>query len=414
LSHLFSERTAEHGKPVLEAMHIVLGALEDLGVEGFLAYGTLLGAVRDQDFIGHDSDADLGYVSSHSEPVRVIAESFKLQRRLQEMDFEVRRYSGLAFKIVVREADGAKRGLDVFGGFMREGHLFLMGEVGHPFEREWIYPRATALLAGERFPVPADPEQLLQVMYGPGWRVPDPAYKFQTPRFASRRLNGWFRGMRVGLDARLEQRRGGRAPRPRTGPSRFVRWVAAQEGEVATWVDVGCGAGGDVLWLAGRGERAIGLEVFPPDVRRARGRAAQEGLDTLATFEWLNLDDFRSVFVSGMELVRTPGRRVVIARHVADGLDRFGLENLLRLARRLTSGDGLLYLQVQVARTPHSRTLRLGLTDIDRLSALVADLGGEVRNVLTFTEAEDGVASDIATADVAAIARLTISWERGT
>ena len=38
------------------------------GVEPFLAYGTLLGAVRDGRLIGHDSDADLGYVSRAHPP----------------------------------------------------------------------------------------------------------------------------------------------------------------------------------------------------------------------------------------------------------------------------------------------------------------------------------------------------------
>ena len=32
---------------------------------------------------------------------------------------------------------------------------------------------------------------------GPGWRVPDPAYHFETARPTVRRLNGWFRGIRV-------------------------------------------------------------------------------------------------------------------------------------------------------------------------------------------------------------------------
>ena len=36
------------------------------GVEAFLAYGTLLGAVREGRLLGHDSDADLGYVSRHT------------------------------------------------------------------------------------------------------------------------------------------------------------------------------------------------------------------------------------------------------------------------------------------------------------------------------------------------------------
>ena len=57
------------------------------GIEAFPAYGTLLGAVRGGRLIGHDSDADLGYVSEHTHPVDVMRESFRLQRALADMGY---------------------------------------------------------------------------------------------------------------------------------------------------------------------------------------------------------------------------------------------------------------------------------------------------------------------------------------
>ena len=56
------------------------GLLHAEGLEAFPAYGTLLGAVRDGAFIGHDSDADVGYVSRHTHPLDVIRESHRVQR----------------------------------------------------------------------------------------------------------------------------------------------------------------------------------------------------------------------------------------------------------------------------------------------------------------------------------------------
>jgi len=217
LSRLFTSRSAEHLEPLLDAIETVVAALEEAGVRPFLAYGTLLGAVRQGGFIGHDSDADLAYVSEHDHPFDASWESFRLQRRLTRMGFRVSRYSGLAFKVVVRESDGAPRGLDVFGGFLREGTLYLMGEVGERFERAWLEPRSEVALAGRRLPAPHEPERLLEAMYGPGWRVPDPAYKFQTPWGVQRRLSGWFRGSRVGLDARWQRLH--RSPAPSPAPS---------------------------------------------------------------------------------------------------------------------------------------------------------------------------------------------------
>jgi hypothetical protein len=375
LSRLFTSRSAEHLEPLLDSIGTVVGALEEAGVRPFLAYGTLLGAVRQGDFIGHDSDADLGYVSERDHPVDASLESFRLQRRLTRMGFEISRYSGLAFKVIVRESDGSPRGLDVFGGFLREGTLYLMGEVGHPFQRDWLEPRTEVTLAGRTFPAPREPERLLEAMYGPGWRVPDPAYKFETPRMVQRRLSGWFRGTRVGLDARWQ--RVHRSPAPRAdGPSDFVRWVRSREPDVRTAVDVGCGSGRDVMFLARSGVSAHGLDYFPRDFRAAERRAAKRDLD--ASFEWMNLTELRSVLVTGAALSRAPGPRVVLARHVVEATDRNGRENLFRLAKMVTRGSGRLYLQLRATRRGATGSVDVPRLDLDRLRSQVTALGGRV------------------------------------
>ena len=198
LVETFDTRDAAHVEPLLDAIEEVLGALAEVGVRAFLAYGTALGAIRDGGLIGHDSDADLGYVSDHDHPVDVIRESFRIQRALTDMGYRVTRYSAIALKVHVLESDGLDRGLDVFGGFMRDGKLYLMGEIAVPFQRSWIYPLGTATLEGRVFPVPADEDRFLTATYGPRWRTPDPAYKFTTPASTIERFNGWFRGMRTG------------------------------------------------------------------------------------------------------------------------------------------------------------------------------------------------------------------------
>ena len=97
------------------------------------------------------------------------------------MGYAISRYSGAAFKVDVVEGDGSVRGLDVFGGFLADGYLHLMGEIRTPFEREWIFPLGTTTLEGRELPAPADTDEFLTATYGPSWRVPDPAYKFGTP-----------------------------------------------------------------------------------------------------------------------------------------------------------------------------------------------------------------------------------------
>ena len=187
----------------------------------------------------------------------MVRESFRLQRTLREQGFAVDRYSAAAFKVDVVEADGGVRGLDVFGGYFLDGSLYLMGEIGTPFRADWIFPLGTCTLAGRTLPAPAQPERLLEATYGPGWRVPDPAFHFETPRTTVRRLNGWFRGIRVHRNEWERRYSRVRDQVPPLEPSPLARHVAEHEPGLLDGghhvVDLGCGRGADALWFARQG-----------------------------------------------------------------------------------------------------------------------------------------------------------------
>jgi hypothetical protein len=342
----FAGRNAEHVRPLMDAIEVVLAALRKVGIDGFLAYGTLLGAVRGGRLIGHDSDADLGYVSQHTEPADVVLESFRIQRDLTSLGYRITRYSGAAFKILVPESDGSLRGLDVFGGFLREGHLHLMGEIRAPFERDWIFPLGTATLEGREFPVPADTDKFLSVTYGPRWRTPDPAFKFETPRSTTRRLSGWFRGIRTSRKEwdRAYARGGyGRGK----GPSALLRRIHQREDAPASYVDLGCGRGRDVSAAAQwYGVPSLGLDVHPNAPRLQAQRHAGSDAVRFWTFNLLERRHHGAVAAyAGLAL---PAPRLVTARHLIDAIDADGhpVERLAEMARTLLRDDaGRLHLE---------------------------------------------------------------------
>ncbi len=238
ISPTFDTRSRADVLPLLTAISTVLEAIASAGIDAFLAYGTLLGAVREQKFLGHDSDADLAYVSAHSHPADVVRESFRLQRAVQECGFHTYRYSGAAFRIDVKEGDGVVRGLDVFAGFIDDGRLYLMGEVGADFRREWVYPTTVCTLEGHTFPAPAVPERLLEAMYGPSWAVPDPAFQFTTSERTVHQLSGWFRGTSTNRAAweRAYSGARGRLPTGKPSPWPARRRRTSRPGEPwSTW-----------------------------------------------------------------------------------------------------------------------------------------------------------------------------------
>jgi hypothetical protein len=337
----FESRSPEELQPLLDAIDEVIAALKDVGTEAFLAWGTLLGAHRDGRVIGNDADADVAYVSRYTHPVDVIRESFRMQRQLVEHGYHITRYSALAFKVDVDEGDGVVRGLDVFGGFFMDGHLHLMGEIREPFEESWIHPLGTTTLEGRTFPAPADPDRVLTAMYGASWRVPDPAFHFAPPATTVRRLNGWFRGLRVGR-AKWDRLYSRKQKSLSDEPSPLVAWAADREPGTATYVDLGCGRGSDVLWMARRGIPSVGLDFQPRSYAEAAAREAPG-----ADFWRCNLLELRDVLPAGAELARKPGPRLLVARHLVDTLGPEARQNLWRLSRMALAGEGggRLYLE---------------------------------------------------------------------
>jgi hypothetical protein len=398
----FDSRSSEQVEPLLNAIDVVLGALRKAGIEAFLAYGTLLGAVREGRLLGHDGDADLGYVSHLSHPVEVIRESFRLQRDLVALGFHITRYSALAFKVDVDEGDGVVRGLDVFGGFLMDGHLYLMGEIGDPFEESWIYPLGSTTLEERSFSAPADPDKMLTAMYGTSWRVPDPAFHFAPPTTTVRRLNGWFRGLRVGR-AKWD-RIYSRKQKPLSDePSPLVAWAAARETGIATYVDVGCGRGSDVLWMAGQGVTSVGLDFQPRSYAEAAAREVPG-----ADFWRCNLLELRDVLPTGAELARRPGPRLLVARHLVDTLGPEARQNLWRLSRMALAGEGggRLYLEflAKFGDDAYARDLHVKRR---RPRLLVAELE---RAGATIVHRETIRVSDSPTSSM--VGRLVVEWRR--
>jgi hypothetical protein len=399
----FDTRSAEELEPLLDATAEVIAALRDVGIEAFLAYGTLLGAVRDGAVIGHDSDADLGYVSHLSHPVDVIRESFRIQRALTGLGYRITRYSALAFKVDVDEGDGVVRGLDVFGGFLMDGQLHLMGEIREPFEESWIFPLGSTTLEGRAFPAPADPDRLLTATYGASWRVPDPAFHFEPPLATVRRLNGWFRGLRVGR-AMWDRVYSRRQPALPTEPAPFVAWAAEREPDAATYVDVGCGAGSDVLWMARREVPSVGLDFQP---RSFRAAAAQEVSG--AEFWTCNLLELRDVLPAGATLSRRPGPRLVLGRHVVDTLGADARAHLWRLARMTLAGEGggRLYLEflARFGDDGYARDLHVKRRRPRMVVAELEAAGATIVHRETIRVSDSPTASKVC--------RLVVEWRRG-
>lgn len=390
LAIAFEGRPQDDLESLLDALARVLHLLDGAGVPAFPVYGTLLGAVRDRDFIGHDNDADVGYLSRFGHPVDVIRESFRLQRVLAREGFASVRHSAAAFKVLVREGDDLVRGLDVFAGSLRDGHLMLMGELLVPFERQWMLPLGTVVLAGRDLPAPAEPERLLTAMYGPSWRVPDPTFEFSTPDSTKVRLNGWFRGTRFNRSQWDRRYSDAHDSLPDLEPHRLAKVLHRREPRDSTVIDVGCGRGQDARWLATKGHRALGLDYSGRGFLRIGEEAHAAGLPV--SYHEMNLLELRQTLLWGARLSRLDGPKAMLARHLVDATSPRGRQHLWRLASMVLGAGGRLYVAFAVG-DPDSPTLAgrlLEPLDPDLVEQEVEALGGRVTSAERFVAYHTG------------------------
>ncbi len=107
-------------------------------------------------------------------------------------------------------------------------------------------------------------------------------------------------------------------------------YLVTEAGDLAAAraIDIGCGEGGDAVWLARRGWQVTGADVSPVGLERAAQNARDAGQDIAARITWQQLDlfadDWRSLgphdLVSSQYLHLPPDTRSRSVQRMADAV----------------------------------------------------------------------------------------------
>ncbi|KAA1427123.1 class I SAM-dependent methyltransferase [Nocardioides antri] len=339
---------SEQVDELMQRVSELLDVLQDkCGVPAYIAYGTLLGAVRNGRLIGYDNDVDLAYVASSEHPVDIVRESFRIQRILTEQGWLVRRGSGARLNVRVVMADGSTRHVDIFTAFWIGDTFHTAVDIGCTLARDQVLPVSHVELCGYPMAAPANPAAILEAAYGPSWEVPDPAFQYDSPTWLKRRFSGFFGGL-ITHRKRWDAFNASHGKRLLKKPTPFARWVSSEFPSDALLVDVGCGGGRDSRFFARQGRDVLGVDYSLGSVLRANRWAARRAPN--AHFEPLNFYDARAALAMGARLSRQDRPIDLYARFFLHAVEDRGRANFWRMASMGLRSGGRLFVEFRTER----------------------------------------------------------------
>jgi hypothetical protein len=380
LQRTFDDFAGDARAELIDAAKRVLVDLRDeCGLDAYLCYGGLLGAARSGAMIGHDSDLDLAFLSPYTHPFDIIRESKAAERKLASLGWQVIRMSAANFKIWVPLPSGKRAGVDVFGSFHVGDRFHITGSlIGH-LDRDAIVPFGEIDLEGVSFPAPADVPRFLEFTYGPGWKVPDPAFHFGHPPENVRLMGQWFRGARTRLSYWQEFYKGPHRDVP-TEPSLFARWAAERMAPKDRVVELGSGTGRDAIWFTGQGHQTAGSDYC--GAARTAAKEITQKAGAKVRYRAINPESLYSSLTHAARIAREPQPRHIYARGLIDAMPPSGRIGLWRFCAIAGRRGGLTFLEF---RTPAARGKRTHFRKHQRTyadpAAIVAEIerhGGRV------------------------------------
>ncbi len=148
----------------------------------FFIGGTLLGYIREGDFLENDYDMDVSYFSKYEKVADVRAEMIAVVSELIDSgeDIHLIRPDCTLVRNYFRWSFDERDRIDVMPTWSEDGYIFRPTFVAYPGSKDIILPLHEKTFYDHRIFIPNKPEVKLANVYGDDWRIPNPEFKKNT------------------------------------------------------------------------------------------------------------------------------------------------------------------------------------------------------------------------------------------
>jgi hypothetical protein len=319
---------------VYQRVQRVLG--DHAGYQAFLVYGSLLGAVREGGYIGHDADFDAAYVSKQRTGPEAAAELRDLALLLIKEGFSVR---AMRACLHIHDRESPEHRIDLFHVYFDEDGVlrFPFGVAGTTtiHESDWRGLREIDFPGGKAL-IPEIGEPVVEHLYGSDWRRPKPGFNWNLDRTDFAREGLITPAIRTEIywaDFYFDHEYS-------TG-STFSQFIDARPDTPGTVVDLGCGDGRDACAFGTSGRTVLGLDQSVVGIEHAATHAERLGVADRVRFEVCDAADTEEVGRALDGLIEaTPGPVLFYLRFFLHAIPEEVQAGLMRaIADRARPGD---------------------------------------------------------------------------
>lgn len=311
---------------------------ENTGIDIYLSYGCLLGAVRNGKMISHDFDIDLGFHASGETKEEIVSQCRKLIRYLTHNSHRVKVESNGQFKAAKMFPGNLYLTIEFFVSWVQGDEFFLyFGIPGAKIAKD-ILPFSEIEIEGVKLPAPSNPEAMVEAIYGSDWKIPNPDFKYDNIDWTpfqgfsvNKNKSHWedYYSKKTQNDVWTEY------------PSQFGAFCASEIKPNSRLLDFGCGNGRDSLFLSQIGHDVLACDYSQSAVDLVKAKGEAKDLSIQGSV--LNIYDTSNVQM--MIKKHQKSFDVIYSRFVMHAITLGGQDRFLRLAKKILKPDGRIFLE---------------------------------------------------------------------